>query len=119
MGIPRRLPTLGGPAVNVGSRVDTPDGQGTITRFVIDHRWAFRKPSALQWVIVQLDGKPFGQVFLPSQVQEASMTEEPTTSGVLIQPIDETTTEEPDPTEPQPEPPEEEGEDEQLIEFPE
>jgi hypothetical protein len=97
-------------AVNVGSRVHTPDGQGTITRFVIDHRWAFRKTNALQWVIVQLDGKPFGQVFLPSQVQEAPMNETTT---------DPEPTTEPDPTEPQPEPPEEEGDDEKLIEFPE
>jgi hypothetical protein len=107
--------------VNIGSRVHTPDGQGTITRFVIDHRWAFRRTNALQWVIVQLDGKPFGQVFLPSQVKEAPVNEEPTTSGVLIQ-APENTTEpapEPDPTEPQPEPADEEGEDEKLIEFPE
>jgi hypothetical protein len=106
--------------LNVGSRVHTPDGQGTITRFVIDHRWAFRKTNALQWVIVQLDGKPFGQVFLPSQVQEAPVNEEPTTSGVLIQPLDETTTEEPEPTsEPEPDPEAEDEKLEELIEFPE
>jgi hypothetical protein len=114
--------------MNVGSRVHTPDGQGTITRFVIDHRWAFRKTNALQWVIVQLDGKPFGQVFLPSQVQEASpMNEATTTSGVLIQPINETTTDpdpepdtdEPDPTEPEPDPEAADEKLEELIEFPE
>jgi hypothetical protein len=106
--------------VNVGSRVHTPDGPGTLRRFVIDERWAFGRPDVIRWAGVQLDGKDFVQMFHPGHIKEAPVNEPEQQSGVLIQEPENTTTEEPEPT-PEPEPDDEEADEklEELIEFPE
>jgi hypothetical protein len=41
--------------VNAGSRVRTPDGDGTVFSFEQDTEWSFGKPYRRGWILVDLD----------------------------------------------------------------
>ena len=91
--------------MKAGDRVRTPDGPGVVTSVLTDEVWTHHRPTRTVYAIVQLDDETYRAMYPPSDLKEITMgTAEDKTGGLLIQPLDETTTE-PEPTpDPEPEP---------------